>query len=72
MYPKPLQGFACPAVVHGHGAVRAPRDDVLVIGSQANDGFTVGTQAFHQRFSNFEQKKQDRHKTTTLFPLPLI
>lgn len=57
LYPKSLQGFACPAVIHGHGAVSAPREDVLVISSQANDGFTVGTKAFHQRFSSFEHKK---------------
>lgn len=76
MYPKSFQGFACPAVIHGHSAVGAPRDNVPVIGSQANDGITVETKAFHQRFSNFEQKRiskyKPRDKTSTLFTLPLI
>lgn len=65
MYPKSFQGFACPAVIHGHGAVGAPRDNVPVIGSQANDGITVETKAFHQRFSNFEQKKNKQIQART-------
>lgn len=64
MYPKSLQGSACSAVIHGHRAVRTPREDVLVIGSQANDCFTVGAKAPHQRFSSFEHRKiKTRHKT---------
>lgn len=55
IYPEFLQAFACPAVVDSHSAIFTPRDDVLVICSQAHYSITMETEAFHQGFSSCGQ-----------------
>lgn len=56
-YPDFLQALAGPPVVDHHSAVFTPRDDVLVIRSEAHYGVTVETEAFHQRFSSCRQDR---------------
>lgn len=55
VYPKLLQALACPAVIDGHSAVFAPRDDVLVVCSEAHHSVTMEAEAFHQGFSSCSQ-----------------
>lgn len=58
IYPKPLQVFACPAVIHSYSAVFTTRDDVFVICSKAHHSVAMDMEALNQWFSIWGKKKK--------------